>query len=93
MPDCIYYISPKDQSVRIAHRFLQCTNYHLYISVPVFKIGLFRAMTYVSAPVSIVKTGISLIQLAAACINVGIVDASERAKDEKKSDAVGPKKD
>jgi len=37
-----------------------------------------RAITIVSAPISIIKTGISIIQLVSACINVGIVDVAER---------------
>lgn len=35
-----------------------------------------------SAPVSILKTLISLIQLFAACNNVGIIDAAERTAQE-----------
>jgi CDP-diacylglycerol--inositol 3-phosphatidyltransferase len=48
-------------------------------AVPFLKIGLIRAIIYATAPISIIKTGISLIQMGAACINVGIVDTSERA--------------
>jgi len=56
------------------------------VYVPFLGMGLIRAITYVSAPISILKSVISVIQMSAACINVGIVDVSdrvnERAKDQ-----------
>lgn len=44
-------------------------------------IGVIRLMTYISAPVSIVKSFISIIQLLAACANVGIIDTVDRVNE------------
>jgi len=41
-------------------------------------LGLFRAVCYVSAPVAIVKSLISLLHGYVACKNLGIVDVKER---------------
>lgn len=48
--------------------------------------GLFRLLVLISAPISISKTIISLIQLSAACVNVGIVDVSDRINERAKQD-------
>lgn len=50
----------------------------LHILLTVAGIGLFRAVCYVSAPVAIVKSLISLLHGYVACRNLGIVDAKER---------------
>lgn len=44
-------------------------------------IGLIRLMTYISAPISIVKSFISCIQLFAACANVGIIDTVDQVNE------------
>jgi CDP-diacylglycerol--inositol 3-phosphatidyltransferase len=47
--------------------------------VPVLKMGFFRLLVKISAPIALVKTLISVLQLVVACINVGRVDVQERA--------------
>lgn len=44
-------------------------------------LGLIRLLVYVSAPLSIVKSFISLVQLLAACANVGIIDTVDRVNE------------
>lgn len=43
-----------------------------------FGIGLWRLILYVSAPLSFIKTGISLLQLGVAMSNIAGMDAEER---------------
>lgn len=44
----------------------------------VLGVGLFQAILYVSAPLSFIKAGISILQLIAACNNIAVIDQSER---------------
>jgi CDP-diacylglycerol--inositol 3-phosphatidyltransferase len=48
-------------------------------------LGLFRAVCYVSAPVAIVKSLISLLHGYVACKNLGIADVKEREALQSKS--------
>ncbi|CAL1267349.1 unnamed protein product [Larinioides sclopetarius] len=50
----------------------------------IFGIGLFHILLYISTPVAIVKTLISLLQLYVACMNIGIIDINERAIEARK---------
>ncbi|XP_072044647.1 CDP-diacylglycerol--inositol 3-phosphatidyltransferase-like isoform X2 [Amphiura filiformis] len=43
-------------------------------------IGLFRLIVYLTAPISLVKSGISLIHLITASMDMGAVDVAEREK-------------
>lgn len=53
--------------------------------IPFLDMGLIRAMVIVSAPFSILKSVISLIQLIAGCLNVAIVDVSDRINERAKN--------
>lgn len=44
-------------------------------------IGLIRLLVYISAPISVVKSIISVIQLLVACANVGIIDTVDRVNE------------
>lgn len=41
-------------------------------------IGLYRLIVYLSIPVALVKTAISLLHGYVSCINLGIIDVKER---------------
>lgn len=41
-------------------------------------IGLYRLLAYLSTPVALVKTAISLLHGYVSCINLGIIDVKER---------------
>jgi CDP-diacylglycerol--inositol 3-phosphatidyltransferase len=53
--------------------------------IPFLEMGLIRAVVVASAPFSVTKTFISLIQLVTGCINVGIVDVSDRVNERAKN--------
>ncbi|XP_074642021.1 CDP-diacylglycerol--inositol 3-phosphatidyltransferase-like [Tubulanus polymorphus] len=59
---------------------------HFTIGPALFGIGLWQVLCVLSAPVAIVKTGISLIHLYAASLNMGAIDAAEREAAGIKSD-------
>ena len=75
-------------------KFFVCVNYecfflnyiHISFAVPLgpASFGLWTALCILSAPVAVVKSGISLVQLYAACQNVTSIDMSEREKDKAK---------
>lgn len=44
----------------------------------VLGVGIFQAILYVSAPLSFIKAGISVLQLIAACNNIAVIDQSDR---------------
>ena len=54
----------------------------LIISVPLgpLSFGLWSLLALLSAPVAIVKSGISLVHLYAASQNIAAIDMEERAK-------------
>lgn len=52
----------------------------------VFGIGLFHLILYLSTPIAIVKTLISVLQMAVACINIGIIDVKEREVESRKKE-------
>ncbi|GAB6030183.1 hypothetical protein CHUAL_005859 [Chamberlinius hualienensis] len=43
--------------------------------------GLFRLIAYITAPLSIIKTGITLLHMYLASVNLGILDVAERTAD------------
>ena len=45
----------------------------------VYFIGLFRLIAYLVTPIALVKAGISLLHLITASMDMGGVDAAERA--------------
>lgn len=49
-------------------------------------IGLVRLIAYATAPIAVLKTLISLVQLLIACANFGIIDVSERVEARAKQD-------
>jgi len=55
------------------------TDFFICFSV-LFGIGLWKIILFLSAPLSFIKTGISLIQLGAAMNNIVIIDNSDREK-------------
>ncbi len=54
------------------------SSYFCVMYVAVAGIGLFQLIVYVSAPVALVKTILSLIHGYVACKNLSIIDEKER---------------
>lgn len=48
-------------------------------------VGLFRAVAYISFPIAVVKSILSLVHGYVASVNMGIIDVNERAALKKKS--------
>lgn len=48
------------------------------VLVPLFNVGLWTVLAVLTCPLAIVKSGISLVQLWAACENVVAIDVTER---------------
>ncbi|XP_050025335.1 CDP-diacylglycerol--inositol 3-phosphatidyltransferase [Dermacentor andersoni] len=46
----------------------------------VLGLGLFRAMTLISAPIAIAKSLVSLLQMQIAAVNLGTIDVTDRSK-------------
>lgn len=46
----------------------------------VIGLSLFKIVAFLSAPICLVKTGISLLHLIVASTNLGIIDVKERQK-------------
>jgi len=69
------------------HCIYYCSFFHFFCHVllTVAGLGLFRVVCYVSAPVAIVKSLISLLHGYVACKNLGIVDVKEREALQSKS--------
>ena len=53
---------------------------NILFSLAVYFIGLFRLIAYLAAPVSLVKSGISLLHLITASMDMGAMDMAEREK-------------
>ncbi|XP_067649945.1 CDP-diacylglycerol--inositol 3-phosphatidyltransferase-like [Haliotis asinina] len=47
-------------------------------------VGLWTLLLYLSAPLSFIKSGISIVHLVTACQNLAIIDVAEREAEEKK---------
>lgn len=60
-----------------------CALYLLYFSQGPLILGLslFKIVVYLSAPIALVKSGISLLHLIVASKNLAIIDVNERKKD------------
>ncbi|XP_017786390.1 PREDICTED: CDP-diacylglycerol--inositol 3-phosphatidyltransferase [Nicrophorus vespilloides] len=54
--------------------------HHFNSELTIVGIPLFLAIAYISAPIAIVKSGISLLHLVVACKNLSIIDVNERKK-------------
>ena len=63
-----------------SHCELLMSAHTCFVSVPLgpLSFGLFSLVCMVCAPVAVVKTGISLVQLYAACQNVVAIDMEDR---------------
>lgn len=63
-----------------ANELFFCMLYLTYFTPgPTFLgVGIFQAILYVSAPLSFIKAGISVLQLIAACNNIAVIDQSDR---------------
>lgn len=48
------------------------------LHVSVAGVGLYRLIVYLSAPVALVKAGISVLHGYVSCINLSIIDVKER---------------
>ncbi|GIX77660.1 CDP-diacylglycerol--inositol 3-phosphatidyltransferase [Caerostris darwini] len=79
----IYYTSRPVLFVMCAGNELFYSMLYLVYFTPgpsiIFGIGLFHIILYISTPIAILKTMISILQLFVACINIGIIDVNERA--------------
>lgn len=54
--------------------------YFLHISVPVFRVGIWKVLCYLCFPVSFVKSAISVFHLVTAAQSIVEIDTSERSK-------------
>lgn len=66
-----------------ANELFFCMIYLCYFTdgpAVIFGLGLWRLILYVCAPLSFIKTGISLLQLGAAMSNIARLDVEERKK-------------
>lgn len=80
----IYYTSRPVLFIMCAgNELFYCMLYLLYFTegptIPAIGLGVFRAVLYISIPIAIAKTLISLLQMVVASINLGIIDVNERA--------------
>ncbi|XP_023238317.1 CDP-diacylglycerol--inositol 3-phosphatidyltransferase [Centruroides vittatus] len=83
----IYYTSrPILFTMCAGNELFYCMLYLLHFTEgpTILGLGLFRLITIISAPVSFVKTLISLLQMIIACMNLGIIDTKERSKQAEK---------
>lgn len=85
----IYYTSRPVLFVMCAGNELFYSMLYLIYFTPgptVFGMGLFHLILYISTPIAVVKTLISLLQLMVACMNIGIIDMNERAVESRKKE-------
>lgn len=76
---CAQHHPVTHRKYRKYHCIYCCSSVHFFCHVlTVAGLGLFRAVCYVSAPVAIVKSLISLLHGYVACKNLGVVDVKER---------------
>ncbi|KAJ8312865.1 hypothetical protein KUTeg_010238 [Tegillarca granosa] len=52
--------------------------YHNEWELGRFSVGLWNLILYLSAPLSLIKLGISVLQFYAACHNIAAIDMEER---------------
>lgn len=86
----VYYTNRQVLFVMCAgNELFYCMLYLIYFTtgpvVPLgpLSFGIYSAICLLCAPIALVKTGISLVQMYAACINFASIDVAERTKEVK----------
>lgn len=83
MDCCIFCTSQRAPQVNaiFSENPSQDTQFLITDFISVLGIGLFRLLVYIVAPVSIAKTGITLLHMYLASVNLGKIDVEERRKE------------
>lgn len=83
----LYYTSrPVLFFMCLFNEMFYATLYLLYFTEGpmILGIGLFRFLAYASAPISLAKTGITLLHMYLSSVNLGIIDVAERKREASK---------